>query len=573
MAREYTQDYNNPLTRSLADSFYCQQGGNCTFDYLYVRNYTQLNSTNASEYCLNSECISDWSEVNQTVDTSTLVPYTGATGNVDLNVKNMTLNGINLTDINFEGTPDVYFGRGSDDVTAQYPKFHFCGFDIVGADAPCGYLQSEGAEFKIDKGDTDNILFPDGFKLGGAIDASGQDISNVNDLGVSGTANYNVIELAELQGNDAFGGDTDFMDTIKGWADVEYHGMPSLNKYFGLNMTSEQVQATSLIKTGHLDYYNSTSELDKRYLRNNSDGTIDLLNVTNITTPEESLHLCGSDDNGEIDCLVLDFNSATGGVVLSHSGTQDAFTRLYFNANVFRMQGSTAISFRDSSNYLAYEEGSNGVDFIRWRIESGESIYPSIIALQSKDAAPSEIYPKEEDPYFYYHSNSTHWWNSGKIGHNGTDFIIQANNGTVHLSNNVTINNTIYFGEQRDKMYYPYITCGTDDGVGNIDVTIQFKDYNGGNADKPIAFQFYQRTANLSGIYDNSCSCSDGGEGILLTSDSMDNDGVGHFQTDTTGKAVLTCMNLNDQDIYFHLRRPFNGVVESCKMDFDGALP
>jgi hypothetical protein len=47
-ARDYTQDYNNFLTRSVADYIYCMQTGSCRLDVLIVNNLTILNFINAT---------------------------------------------------------------------------------------------------------------------------------------------------------------------------------------------------------------------------------------------------------------------------------------------------------------------------------------------------------------------------------------------------------------------------------------------------------------------------------------------------------------------------------------------
>jgi len=47
-AREYTQDYNNPLTRSIADNRYCIQNGICNLSILTTINHTVLNENSTN---------------------------------------------------------------------------------------------------------------------------------------------------------------------------------------------------------------------------------------------------------------------------------------------------------------------------------------------------------------------------------------------------------------------------------------------------------------------------------------------------------------------------------------------
>lgn len=91
------QDYNNYLTRSIADKLYCMFGGSCNISSLHVDNLTVTNYVNATvidfnitgdvrvsgDLCLDNSCIDEWSDVN--VSSNSTLPENASFNNVTSN--------------------------------------------------------------------------------------------------------------------------------------------------------------------------------------------------------------------------------------------------------------------------------------------------------------------------------------------------------------------------------------------------------------------------------------------------------------------------------------------------------
>ena len=74
IAREYTQDYNNPLTRSIADAIYCIRNADCQLSNLIVQNLTVLgrinNVTTIIDLTINESQITDLRHQNYSLNFS-----------------------------------------------------------------------------------------------------------------------------------------------------------------------------------------------------------------------------------------------------------------------------------------------------------------------------------------------------------------------------------------------------------------------------------------------------------------------------------------------------------------------
>lgn len=86
----------NFLSKGYADTLYCPINGDCSLNSLTVNHFTYLNSTNATEYCIGSSCITSFGDLIHSTNTSWVKENQDYWNGTDINVNQITSYG-NIT--------------------------------------------------------------------------------------------------------------------------------------------------------------------------------------------------------------------------------------------------------------------------------------------------------------------------------------------------------------------------------------------------------------------------------------------------------------------------------------------
>lgn len=369
---------------------------------------------------------------------------------------------LNTHAINEDDTTNgtIQFSKGNGDVLCNsVTKFEMY------ANIPAG---NEYMNFGWDKC-TNNFLFEStdvsttmGINMD--IDMQSSSISNVNDLGVSGIANYNVIQLAEVTGNDGFGGDTDFTDTVQTWGDWTFWGMPSFNDLLTIDSGSDLVWTGTDFRVGASTGETITMNGNDLWVQDDVEVGGDLLvnqdtnlsgdvALTNITFPNNGIYMttskhqgtyegfsiCGDSTGGYKTCFNIDFDDSTYTPIIWGNTSRDGNERLGFKGS-FNANNDQAIYFGSASPAFIRWDSSNN-DYLNIQTRVGSASNSGTLVFTST-VRPPENYPIEYHSTVRLQADDTSIANYIKFQHNSSNGILEVGNGSLSIAtqtNNITM--------------------------------------------------------------------------------------------------------------------------------------